>query len=404
MAPVGPWPFEAAVPIAVAASGGADSTALAWLAARWASRRRLPVLALVVDHGLRRDSDGEAAATCAALKEMGVASRLLRLDGLLPGPALAQRARLARYEALIAACVATGAVDLLLGHHAGDQAETVLMRRRAGSGADGLAGMARLVETARVRLLRPLLGIAPSRLRLTLSAAGIGWIEDPSNGDERAHRTRLRRELAAAPPRAVALLGASRRQGIDRMDRQVTLAEILAASVELHPEGYALLPPELPPPWVLAALIRTVGGAPYQPSPAAVERLCRQPRPGTLAGTRLLPAGRLGPGWLLLREAAAVAPAVPARSGTLWDRRYRLHARAELPDGLEVSALGRERPPGPGLRLPAVIRATLPAIRRRGVLLAVPHLGWIADPALAGTGFRLEPTVPATASGLFIGA
>ena len=135
-----------------------------------------------------------------------------------------------------------------------------------------------------------------------------------------------------------------------------------------------------------------------------IRSLCRQPRPGTLAGTRLLPAGRLGPGWLLLREAAAVAPAVPARSGTLWDRRYRLHARAELPDGLEVSALGRERPPGPGPRLPAVIRATLPAIRRRGMLLAVPHLGWIADPVLAGTGFRLEPTVPATASGLFIGA
>ncbi len=405
MAPLGPWPPSGgSAPIAVAASGGADSAALAWLAARWTVRRRLPLLALVVDHGLRLASAAEAAATCDALRRSGISARLLRLDGLMPGTALPERARIARYEALANACAAAGAVDLLLGHHADDQAETVLMRQRAGSRADGMAGMAYLVETDRLRLLRPLLGVAPSRLRLTLAAAATGWIEDPSNRDLRLQRPRLRRELAAAPAQAARLLVASQRHGIDRMERQIALAATLAASVELHPEGYALLLPELLPPEALAMLIRTVGGASYQPPRDAVERLCRQPHPCTLAGTRLLRAGRLGPGWLLLREAAAAASAIPARQGALWDRRYRLHAPAPMPDGFEVSALGPERPPGTVSPLPASVLAPLPAIRRRGALLAVPHLGWAADPALTEVEFRLQPPVPAAAPGLFTGA
>ncbi len=405
MAPLGPWPPDgSASPIAVAVSGGADSTALALLAARWAAPRRLALLALVVDHGLRDGSAADAVAACAALAALGIAIRPLRLGGLAPGSSLAARARVARHAALADACADAGAVDLLLGHQAGDQAETVLMREQAGSGADGLAGMAGLVETATVRLLRPLLCVASRRLRLTLSEAGIGWIEDPSNRDLRAQRSKVRRELAASGSGSSALLATSRQEGAGRMDRQATMAAALAASVELRPEGFALLPPELPPAAVLAALVRTVGAAPYPPSPGAIARLLLRRHPCTLAGARLLPAGRLGPGWLLLREAAAIGAPVAARPGALWDDRYRLWAAADLPDRLQVSALGAERPPGPARRLPAAILATLPAIRRQGLLLAVPHLGWAADPALAGIGFRLQPPAPASAASLFITA
>ena len=403
MAPLGPWPPAGGrSPIAVAVSGGADSTALALLTARWAGDRRLPVLALVVDHGLRPESAADAEATRALLERIGIPIRLLRLHGLRSGPSLAQRARVARYEALTEACIEAGAVDLLLGHHAGDQAETVLMRRRAGSGADGLAGMASLVETAALRLVRPLLGTAPARLRHTVARTGIGWIEDPSNRDGRAQRTRLRRELTAIPALGPVLLRDARRDGDRRMRRDEDTATVLALSAELHPEGFALLPPELLPFLALAALIRSVGGASYGPSSAAVGRLLQRPHASTLAGTRLLPAGRLGPGWLLVREAAALAGPVPARPGAVWDNRHRLLATAELPKGFEVGALGLARPPGSPSRLPAAVLATLPAIRRGGDLVAVPHLGWDVGIVPGAPRFTLQPPGPATSPGLFI--
>ena len=402
MEPLGPWPpVGGRSPIAVAVSGGADSTALALLTARWTGDRRLPVLALVVDHGLRPEAAADADATRAFLAGIGIQTRLLRLHGLQTGPSLAERARVARYQALTEACMEAGAVDLLLGHHAGDQAETVLMRRRAGSGADGLAGMAGLVETAALRLLRPLLGIAPARLRYTVARVGIGWIEDPSNRDGRAQRTHLRRELAAAPTLGSALLLEARRHGHRRMRGEGDAATVLARSVELRPEGFALLPPELLPFQALAALIRSVGGASHQPPTAAIDRLLQRRRPCTLAGTRLLPAGRLGPGWLLVREVAALAGPVRARPGVIWDNRHRLLATADLPDGLEVGALGLARPPGPPSFLPAVVLATLPAIRRRGELVAVPHLGWDAGVVPGVPRFALQPPGPATGPGVF---
>lgn len=404
MAPLGPWPPEGSITlVAIAVSGGADSTALAVLAGRWAARRGLRVLGLVVDHALRPASALEAAETVGRLAGIGIAARLLTLRGLDPGCGLAQRARTARYAALTAACRDAGAVDLLLGHHAGDQAETVLMRRRAGSGPDGLAGMAALVETDDLRLLRPLLRLPPSRLRATLARHGIGWVEDPSNHDRAAQRTRLRQELAAAGdhwPQTVARCGAL------RMAREREAAQQLAGSACLRPEGYALLPPALLPGAALAALIRSVGGRPHRPAADAVSALLARPRAATLAGTRLIPAGRLGPGWLLLREAAAIAPDYAAAPGMVWDGRFRLEAGRGSPDGLaglRVGALGtRVRPGCRRPALPAAILATLPALRRDTVLLAVPHLGWAIDPHLSDVRFRFQPSLPASASALFL--
>ena len=139
--------------------------------------------AFVVDHGLRPEAGAEAEATTATLSRLSIPARILKLKGLEPGPGLPARARAARYAALQAACRADGILDLLLGHHAGDQAETVLMRRASGSGPAGLAAMAASVQLGNVRLLRPLLTVPPGRLRATLRERGIGWAEDPTNSD-----------------------------------------------------------------------------------------------------------------------------------------------------------------------------------------------------------------------------
>jgi len=395
-------PFEPAPLLAVAVSGGADSLALTVLADTWARARGGAVVGLVVDHGLRAAAADEARETERLLVGRGIGARVLRLAGLAPGPALAERARIARYAALIAACEAEGAVHLLVGHHAADQAETVAARALRGSFSAGLAGMAGLVELPTVRVLRPLLGVSPGALRALLRAKSMRWIEDPSNRDRRALRVRLR--LLAGErhagdgdegdgdggdrdggdqdwgdrggPDAALVAAAAVLAGTAREAAETQAAEALGRVAALRPEGFAVIPARAMPPAALGALIQAIGGAPYPPAPHAVATLAARPAPATLAGVRLLPAGRLGPGLLLVREAVAMAPPTPASPGAVWDGRYRLARTATPPAGTTLGALGADARLFRGYAaLPTVVLRTLPALRSGATLLAVPHLG-----------------------------
>src|SRR5690242_12701199 len=116
-------PFGPAPHLAAGVSGGPDSMALALLADRWARDNGGSLRALIVDHGLRADSRQEAALAAARLAERGIQAQLLPITGLLRGPALAERARRARFAMLETVCREAGIVHLLLGHHAADQAE-----------------------------------------------------------------------------------------------------------------------------------------------------------------------------------------------------------------------------------------------------------------------------------------
>ena len=394
MAPLGP--FEARPRLAVAVSGGADSLALALLAVDWARARGGSVTGFVVDHRLRDGSAAEAADACARLQRHGVAWRRLTLQGLLAGPGLAERARAARYDALRAACAEAGILHLLLGHHAADQAETLAMRELSGSGPAGLAGMAALVETASLRLLRPLLPVPPGRLRATLRAIGESWAEDPSNTDLRAMRPRLR-ALHADPegngPAIRGRLGDSARFGAHRHAADIRMVEELARWVSFHPEGFATFSPGPIAGASLAAALRVVAGRRYPLPLGQVDRLAARPEAATLGGARIIAAGKRG--WRVLREAAAMAPPVVAGPGACWDNRFRLGA-AELPDSASLGALGDA---AAGMRrhsdLPAAILRTLPALRVGAELVAVPHLrywqdgwnnvraGWTASPVPA---------------------
>ncbi len=374
MGPLGPWPRSRRV--AVAVSGGADSLCLAWLARQWGD----PV-ALIVDHGLRAESAGEAARTRARLAGFGVAGQVLRLDGLAHGPGLAARARVARYAALERGAAALGLADLLVGHHAGDQAETLLMRGEAGSRAAGLAGMAAIVVRQEVRVVRPLLGVAPERLRATLVQAGLGWEEDPSNRDVRALRPVLRARLAGRADEADGLRADGRAQAVARRAADRGVAETLARRVTLFAEGFARLSPGPVDAAGLGALLRVLGGQAYAPASRSVARLAADPRPATLGGVRILAAGRLGPGLLLVREAACVGPAVAAVDGAIWDGRFRLSAPDGVPEGAMLAGVGRSAACLRGRStLPAAVLASLPGLWVDNALVAVPHIrydaGW----------------------------
>lgn len=394
-------PFEPAPCLAAAVSGGADSTALALLAQAWVAPRGGSLLALVVDHGLRAESAAEAALTLSRLAARGIPGRLLPLRGLARGAGLAARARTARHAALAAACADLGILHLLLGHHARDQAETLCIRQGARSGAAGLAAMAALSEGDSVRLLRPLLAVPPGWLRSFLRQEGMDWIEDPSNADPSTLRARVRADLADPEgdgAAVTALLAQARGHGIRRAEAEQAVATELAGAVRLYPQGWAVLPAGLISPAALACVLRTVAGRAYPVAPGQVAALAASPRAATLAGTRLVPAGKAGaPGeWLLVREPAAMAPPVAALPGARWDGRFRLSRRATPPPGWRLGALGaaasalrRSRPDWPA----AVLQA-LPALWDGTRLAAVPELGYPDAAACAAVPLRFAPAVP----------
>lgn len=374
MAALGPFP--PAPCLAAGVSGGADSLALALLADGWARERGGQLRAFIVDHGLRPEAAAEASQTAAELTARGIDTHILKLRDLRRGPGMAERARAARFAALTTACATAGITDLLLGHHAADQAETVLIRALSASGLSGFAGMAALREFSSMRILRPLLGVAPAALRQHLHDAGLAWVEDASNTDPSALRSRiraLRADRAGDGPATRGLAFAARDAGRSRVTAEAEAADWLAAHVTLRPEGFAILPPGPFPPAVLAALVRAISGAAYPPRTAALANLAAVPTASTIAGTRLLPAQSLGPGWLLVREAAAMAARIPATRDVVWDNRFRLGTHAVA--GLTIGPLGAD---AAGLRrlspLPAAVMITLPALRHGEELVAVPHL------------------------------
>ena len=371
-------PLERAPRFAAGVSGGADSMALALLANAWTAARGGNMRAFVVDHGLRPESATEAGLTVARLTALGIAAEILTLTDLSKGTGLAMRAREARYRVLTEACARHGILHLLLGHQAADQAETLMIRVIGGSGSRGLGGMAGVIETGTLRILRPLVTVPPSWLRLYLIGAGVAWIEDPSNLDRQAQRARLR--LLRADPGGEGegtqtLTRAARDAGLRRMASDIASAAALASRVTIYPEGFARLSPGPIPPEALAALLRTIAGAVFAPSTDRVAPVAANLMACTIGGVRLLPAGRLGDGWLLVREEVAAASSVPAWDGAVWDGRFRLNAAQALPVGTRLGALGdaavriREH-----TDLPAAVLRVMPAIWHCNILVAVPQL------------------------------
>ena len=388
MAAAGPWP--ASRRIAVAVSGGADSLCLASLASSWGHPT-----ALIIDHGLRPESAAEARHAASQLRIMGVPYRILTLRTLRRGPGLAARARRARYQALAGAMQDAGLSDLLLGHHAGDQAETILMRQQAGSGQAGLAGMAAITETATHRIVRPLLGAGPATLRRHLRQAGIAWIEDPSNRDTTVQRPRLRQTLEAEPEFAATLLACAAQAAGSRARHDAEIAGILARRCTIFPEGHAILTPGPVEPAALAALLRTLAGEAYPANTASIARLAADPSPATLGGIRILGPGRLGPGLLLVREAAAMQGEIPAAANATWDSRFHIYFDGPPAPDATIGPLAadsahfRSR-----THLPSAVLRTLPAIRHGGAIVAIPHIGFFKEWTLHSLRVTLSPPVP----------
>ncbi len=191
--------WKAAPAIVLAVSGGPDSIAMMWLAARWrrALKRGPQLIAVTVDHGLRSEAAREARDVKHLAKTLDLPHRTLRWSGAKPKTGLPAAARDARYRLLAKAARAAGATHVLTAHTRDDQAETLLMRMSRGSGIAGLAAMARQSQRDGVVLARPLLQVPKARLVATLKKAKIGFADDPTNRDTGFTRPRLRAIMPA---------------------------------------------------------------------------------------------------------------------------------------------------------------------------------------------------------------
>jgi tRNA(Ile)-lysidine synthase len=186
--------WKSAPAIVLAVSGGPDSIALMWLAARWrrALARGPRLIAVTVDHGLRPEAAREARDVKCLARSLDLPHRTMRWTGVKPGAGLPAAARAARYRLLAQAARASGATHILTAHTRDDQAETLLMRMMRGSGIAGLAAMARESERDGVLLARPFLNVSKSQLVATLRKAKIDFADDPTNRDLKFTRPRIR--------------------------------------------------------------------------------------------------------------------------------------------------------------------------------------------------------------------
>ena len=196
--------FSPGLPLAVALSGGADSSALLLAcAAKWPGQ----VVAIHVHHGLQAAADGferHCVALCAGLD---VPLAIERVDARpAPGESPEDAARNARYGVFSAVVQRKWPLraikNIAIAQHADDQVETMLLALSRGAGLPGLAAMpARWLRDGMV-YHRPLLEVPGECLRAWLTERQVGWVEDPTNADERFTRNRIRARLLPALQKA----------------------------------------------------------------------------------------------------------------------------------------------------------------------------------------------------------
>lgn len=357
--------------LALGLSGGGDSTAL--LLALRAALPKVALHALIVDHGLRPESAGEASSAAASARAAGAEAQILRWTRPRSGQA---HARAARHALLAAAAREAGATILCLGHTLDDRIETLRMRAARPGDETRMTGLSDLDPSPAwpqgegLIIARPFLGLRREELRAYLNTMGAAWIDDPSNEDRAYERVRLRQTPIASTEEEALLQRSQDARAVRASLHARTRAFITQAST-LTPWGGAELDRaafEAADRDValkaLETLVLAVSGAAALPSPSKLDVLLGALEAGRAAsagGAHLTAVGVLG------RDAGAAgradghegAPVLSLNLGEtgVFDGRWRF--RVERP--VQVQPLGG-REAGPAREVPPPLRPGLAAI------------------------------------------
>ncbi len=301
--------------VAVAVSGGRDSTALLHCTLRQARALGVEVWALHVHHGLQPQADAWLQQVRQQSRRWGAQFDCRRLAGApARGDSIEAWARAGRYQALTEMALAHGCNLVLLAHHRLDQAETWLLQALRGAGEAGLAGMPQSALRAGLNWVRPWLNMDARRIDAYVRRHRLKHVEDPSNLDLKFARNRLRHAvwptLMAGFANAEVNLAASagRAQEALALSKEAAQADlsVLVTAGELRCEAWWQLPPARrrnalrawlseqcgapPPQTLLDRVIAELPQAPHGswPAPGGVLRLHRG-RLALLAATGLRP-------------------------------------------------------------------------------------------------------------------
>lgn len=409
---------RAGEPIALAVSGGSDSTALMVLFGDWVRREGADPArhtVLTVNHGLRAEAAGEARLVAKQAAGLGFRHVSLAWEGEKPHAGVQAAARQARYRLMGDYLAVQGIGTLLTGHTSDDQAETLLMRLARGSGLDGLAGIAPSIDLqslpggAPVRILRPLLEVPKSRLEATLRQRGVTWSEDPSNHAPKYERSRLRAaraglEALGLTSEMLALSARRLRRSREAIDAVTEAACTGGGGVvetdrcgyfRIHRGRLERMPDEVFLR-IVGCCIAAAGGS-GEPVPLAKLELavsglrCRgnfAPDDRTLARAHIVVEDEF---IQIEREPGRVPLPVMRLVGSttaLWDGRFAVANGPGLDGSLEVRALGRAGLAQLGREGQAVARSRplllVPGFWRGEQLLAVPSVDFWAESALEG--------------------
>jgi tRNA(Ile)-lysidine synthase len=250
-------------PIAIAYSGGLDSSVLLHLAARYAAAHELTLHVFHVHHGLSRNADQWMAHCEAEAVRCGVPFSAANVEVEVAARGkhgVEEAARIARYAALGDLCRRHGVALLLTAHQQDDQAETVLLQLLRGAGLPGLSAMAAFQPAhdllgPGIALGRPLLAIGRTALEQQARQFDLAYIVDESNADTRYRRNALRQQVIPAIeqhfPGFAPLVGRSAMHAQSAQSLLHQLAMIDLEQCQADPDGTALklapldaLPPE----------------------------------------------------------------------------------------------------------------------------------------------------------------
>lgn len=226
--------------VVVGVSGGPDSMALLHLlhdanrSLGWQLRLHVAHL----DHGLRGDRSAEDAAFVQAAAEAlslrcTIAHEDVSASAESQSIGVEEAGRKARYAFFHRVCLQTGADRVAVGHHADDNAETILHRVLRGTGLRGLSGIPQRRELSTgsdVTLIRPLLRLTRTQILAYLDKGGIGYRHDPTNDEPAGVRNRIRHHVLPLVEREV---NPQAREAITRLGEQAQwLVEFLQETVQ----------------------------------------------------------------------------------------------------------------------------------------------------------------------------
>jgi len=175
------YTFEKKPYVAVAVSGGPDSMSLLFLVNAFIKYKKGYLMALIVDHRIRKNSKEEAKYISTYLDKNNINSQILTVDKDNVTKKSMNEARNNRYNLLTDFCIKNNILHLFVAHHKNDNLETFLNRKIAGSDFYGLKSMSELSFYNKVRLIRPLLNFSKETLLDYNKKNKIKYINDPTN-------------------------------------------------------------------------------------------------------------------------------------------------------------------------------------------------------------------------------